>query len=379
MTRYVRSLQGETFVNPFPGIVALEQALGFSIKQRIGSNEGLPIANTSVADQFGERFADLARLYPDPSALALREVVAAQLRLSVEQIVFDAGADSLILLVLRTVCEAGDVVVTSAGTYPTFRYFAEGLGASVIELPYRDWQQEDGSGRLQPDLSGLAEQAHRRNAKLVYLANPDNPTGHVFDETAIQAFRAALPIDTLLLLDEAYSDFHPATADTIPILANTVRLRTLSKAYAAAGLRLGYALAASEWIQQANRLRIHYAVSTITHAVGLILLQDMAYKQRLVDDTLKLRQQLQETLQKESVKQGFLQILPSATNFIAIRYADPATAAAIQKRLWQQQVAVHRPPHPALQHLLRITAGPAALQPEIVAELAGHGLSFGKN
>lgn len=376
MTRYVRSLQSSTVVNPFPGIVALEQALGHPITQRIGSNEGLPIVSAAITEQFGERFAELARLYPDPSALELREVIAAQLQLSVEHILFDAGADSLILLALRTVCEAGDVVLTSAGTYPTFRYFAEGLGAQLVEVPYLDWQLQDRSGRLQPDLDRLAELAQRQNPKLVYLANPDNPTGHVFDEAAICAFRAALPIDTLLLLDEAYSDFHPASGCVTPLLANTVRLRTLSKAYAAAGLRLGYALAEAEWIQQANRLRIHYAVSNIAHAAGLLLLKDVAYKRQLIAETLRLRQQLQEDLRSAAVRRDFLQILPSATNFIAIRYADSATAAAIQQQLWQQQAAVHRPPHPALQHLLRVTASPAALQPDTIAALAGHGLVY---
>lgn len=363
MTRYRRPSPHADIVNPFPGIVALERALGHGIRHRIGSNEGLPYAQPDLQQHFGAAFAELARLYPDPSALALRECIAAQQQLAVDQIVFDAGADSLILLCLRTVCEPGDVVITSAGTYPTFRYFAEGLAARVHEVPYRE---------LRPDLARLADMAQQQRAKLVYLANPDNPTGHFYDSASIDAFRQALPEDTLLVLDEAYIDFAPAAPTKCVVMANTVRLRTLSKAYAAAGLRLGYALADADWVQHANQLRIHYAVSNIAHAAGLLLLQDVTYKQHLIAQTLALREQLSTALTAAAIRPDFLQILPSATNFIAVRYSDPTTTAVIQKQLWQREAAVHRPPHPALQHLLRITANPAALMPELIAVLAGH-------
>lgn len=371
MTRYPHLLPHADIINPFPGIVALERALGHGIQHRIGSNEGLPYASPELSQRFGALFCELARLYPDPSALALRECVAAQQSLSVDNILFDAGADSLILLCLRTACEPGDVVITSAGTYPTFKYFAEGLAARVLELPYQTGTSSNGEPYLQPDLSALAEAARQQRAKLVYLANPDNPTGHLYDVDSIDALRQALPDETVLVLDEAYIDFAPALVVKPGVMANTVRLRTLSKAYAAAGLRLGYAVADVEWVQHANRLRVHYAASNIAHAAGLLLLQDLAFKQQLIAQTLALREQLQAALSAAAVAPDFLQVLPSATNFIAVRYRDTATTAAIQKQLWQQQAAVHRPPHPALQQLLRVTANPAALLPEVVATLAG--------
>ena len=372
MTRYRHPSPHADIVNPFPGIVALERALGHGIRHRIGSNEGLPYTQVELQQRFGAMFCELARLYPDPSALALRECVAAQQQLAIDQIVFDGGADSLILLCLRTVCEPGDVVVTSAGTYPTFKYFAEGLATRVLEVPYREGLTAQGAAYVQPDLAALADAAQQHRAKLVYLANPDNPSGHFYDAASIAAFRQRLPEDTLLVLDEAYLDFTPVDAVSGGVMTNTVRLRTLSKAYAAAGLRLGYALADSDWVRHANQLRVHYAVSNIAHAAGLLLLQDVAYKQQLIAQTLALREQLSAALTAAAVRPDFLQVLPSATNFIAVRYRDAATTAAIQKQLWQQQAAVHRPPHPALQQLLRITANPAALLPELVAVLAGH-------
>ena len=376
MLRYIRSLLSGKIVNPFPGIVALERQLGKSIVHRIGSNEALPMVQAELAARFGTAFGELARLYPDPSALVLRELVAEQLQVSPNELLFDAGADSLILLALRTVCEPGDVVVTSAGTYPTFKYFAEGLGAQIVEVPYRDGIAHGEPTLLQPDLMALAESARQHQAKLVYLANPDNPTGHGFAQAELHQLRAALPEHCLLLLDEAYIDFSSISTSVPTSIAspshwpNTVRLRTLSKAYAAAGLRLGYAVAEQEWISCANQLRIHYAVSNVAHAAGAMLLRDRAFKQQLVQQTLALRQQLAQAITAANAGSGDVVVLPSSTNFLALRYRDPATAASRQQRLWAMQAAVHRPPHPALQHLLRVTACPAALAPDIVAALA---------
>ena len=372
MARYIRSLLNGNIVNPFPGIVALERLLGKSIKHRIGSNEALPLVHPELMARFGAQFVELARLYPDPSAQVLRELVAEPLQLSPDDVLFDAGADSLILLALRTVCEPGDAVVTSAGTYPTFKYFAEGLGARLLEVPYRDGIAAARPDLLQPDLVALAECARQHQAKLVYLANPDNPTGHCFAESELHRLRTALPADTVLLLDEAYIDF--STAPTPPLSLShwpsTVRLRTLSKAYAAAGLRLGYAIAERGWLQRANQLRIHYAVSNIAHAAGAILLRDPTFKQQLVQQTLSLRQQLAQAIVAADGGSDEVVVLSSSTNFLALRYRDAETAAKRQQQLWAMQAAVHRPPHPALQHLLRVTACPAALTADIVSVLA---------
>jgi histidinol-phosphate aminotransferase len=149
--------------------------------------------------------------------------------------VVDAGADSLILLTLRSRINPGDTVVTSAGTYPTFKYFAEGVGAQIVEVPYKD--TPDG---LSVDLGALSAAARQHDAALVYIANPDNPTGHVHTAASITELRKSLPESTTLLLDEAYIDFSPGHALRLSPRSeswqNTIQLRTLSKAYGLAGL-----------------------------------------------------------------------------------------------------------------------------------------------
>ncbi|WP_293760873.1 aminotransferase class I/II-fold pyridoxal phosphate-dependent enzyme [uncultured Aquitalea sp.] len=363
MTRFARHLEHHTIVNPFPGIVKLEAALGHRIKTRIGSNESLPDPVSPLAGEFGKALAELARLYPDPYAHALRQRAAALNGVSADEVLFDTGADSLILLGLRLSCNAGDAVVTTGGSYPTFRYFAEGVGARVLEVPYLT--QGD---RLQPDLKRLAEVARVEHASVLYLANPDNPTGHYWQADDIRALREALPLHTLLLLDEAYVDFCTEAEDAPPAgpLPNTLRLRTLSKAYAMAGMRVGYAIAPAQLIAKADQIRPQFALSSVAQAAAQIVLDDPDYSRRLISHTLTLRHHLSHELYDLG-----LTPLPSHTNFVSVPYADPMQAEAIQRHLLTHGIAIHRPQHPATRHLLRITAHPQATSSRVLNALAG--------
>lgn len=354
MTRFAPHLQDREIRNPFPGLVRLEAMTGCTVTARIGSNESLPLVPEAVLTWLNGPGAELARLYPDPYATALRRKVARLQDVQEEEVLFDTGADSLILLVLRLFVSAGDVVVTTAGTYPTFNYFAQGVGADIHEVPYRD---------LVPDTAALAAAAHARRARLVYLANPDNPTGHVLDKEEIDHLRAALPSDTLLLLDEAYADF--SGQNDTRILPGTVRLRTLSKAHALAGLRVGYMLAPAGIIAKADTIRPQFALSSLAQAVAGAVLDDPAFSAELIRQTLDLRAVLQEALENAG-----LTVLPSATNFLALVFEDSDTAARLQRTLLEAGIALHRPPHPAVSHLLRITAHPQALDPRVLSILA---------
>ncbi|TCW33091.1 aminotransferase class I/II-fold pyridoxal phosphate-dependent enzyme [Gulbenkiania mobilis] len=358
MSRFASHLADHTIVNPFPGLVRLEQTIGRPVTVRIGSNESVAEPTSPLAARFGPALAELARTYPDPYAQVLRARLAALAGVAPEEVLVDTGADSLILLALRLFCAPGDTVVTSAGTYPTFRYFAEGCGTRIEEVPYHEAQ-----GLRRPDLAGLAERARVRQARLVYLANPDNPTGWNASGDAIRTLVEALPEDCTLLLDEAYSDFCIETADRplAGVLPGAFRLRTLSKAYALAGLRVGYAVAPAGWIGKADEIRPQFAVSSVAQAAAAAVLDEPTYSARLVSNTVQLRQTLERVLSDRG-----LQVLPSWTNFVAIRYDSAATAAARQQALWAAGVAVHRPPHPAMQDLLRVTVHPDALQTSIL-------------
>jgi histidinol-phosphate aminotransferase len=146
-----------------------------------------------------------------------------------------------------------------------------------------------------------------------------------------------------------------------------VQVRTLSKAYGLAGLRVGYAVAAESWISKADQIRIQFASSNLTGYLADKVLSHPTFGETLIADTIQLRSQFEQALAAGA--QTEMTVLPSATNFVAIRYPTPADAAARQQALLKQGIAVHRPPHPAMQHLLRVTAGPQALDPFVLSAL----------
>ncbi|BEV72768.1 MULTISPECIES: histidinol-phosphate transaminase [unclassified Paludibacterium] len=358
MSRIARHLQAHNIHNPFPGLVKLQQKLGREITTRLGSNESAPLPLPALTDLLGEQGMLLASQYPDPYAHDIRQLAASLNQVDGSEVIVDSGADSLILLALRLCCNLGDTVITSAGSYPTFRYFAEGCGQRVVEVSLQSGSQ----GQLEADLGALAFNAHQYKAQLVYLANPDNPTGHYHSQAEIERFRQSLPADCILLLDEAYLEFALPGEALSKVMPNTLRLRTLSKAYALAGLRIGYAIGPADLIAKADEIRPQFAVSSLAQQAARIVLQAQDTVHSLLNATIEQRSALSATL----VQHG-LTVLPSHTNFICIHYPDSLIAENVQKRLFDLGVAVHRPSHPAVNHLIRVTV-PAQPLPDFILD-----------
>ncbi len=341
--------------NPFPGLWVLERRLGHEIPHRLGSNEGLDMPHAALRAHFGDALAEHVTCYGDAEALGLRERLAHRHGFDVDTLLVDAGCDSLLALALRTVAPTGTTVVASAGTYPTFGYFARGQGCRLVEVDYR----EDAE-RLAPDLDALAAAAHREGARLVYLANPDNPTGYRHEADDVARLREALPEDCWLLLDEAYHDFRDDADDPIFArpLPGVIRCRTLSKAMGLAGLRVGYAIAEPETLAMMMKVRIHYAVSTLSLAAAEVVLDHPEEVDRHIRDVIERRERLAAHFHALGAD-----VLPSATNFIGLRLPSAELAQRVQADLLEEGKLIARPAHPALGHLLRITAVEDALVP----------------
>jgi len=355
MPTFPEHLRGEGPTNPFPGIRVLERRLGHEIPHRLGSNEGLDMPHRALRAHFGDAMVEHAYCYGDSEALGVRQRLAEQQGIPLEALLVDAGADSLIALALRTVAEPGTAVVATAGTYPTFGYFARGQGCRLVEVPY-----QEAPGRLAPDLEALLAAAWREQARLVYLANPDNPSGHLPAEGAVRRLREALPEDCWLLLDEAYHDFRedadaPFAREVLP---GVIRLRTLSKAHGMAGLRIGYAIAEPETLAMMMKVRIHYAVSTLTLAAAEVVLDHPDETREHIAAVLNRRERLAAHFRALGAE-----VLPSATNFIGLRLPSAELAERVNRELLEAGRLIARPAHPDLGHVLRVTAVADALVP----------------
>lgn len=355
MPRFADHLTGPGPDNPFPGIKVLERRIGREIPHRLGSNEGLDMPHQALREHFGDAMVEHVYGYGDSEALGIRQRLASLYGLPLEATLVDAGADSLIALALRAVAAPGCTVVSAGGTYPTFGYFALAQGCRLVERAYRE-----APGLLAPDFDALLASAQEHQARLVYIANPDNPSGHLHSDDAIRQLRADLPEDCWLLLDEAYHDFRDDADSAFgrEVLPGVIRLRTLSKAHGLAGLRVGYAIAEPETLAMLMKVRIHYAVSTLSQTAAETVLDHHDEVTTHIRDVKQRREEL-----ARHFRQLGAEVLPSATNFIALRLSSAELADRLNQQLLEAGILIARPAHPDLGHILRITAVKDALVP----------------
>jgi len=202
------------------------------------------------------------------------------------------------------------------------------------------------------DLQGLADAAHRTGAKVVYVANPDNPSGSWHPPDAIMALRAALPSDCMLLLDEAYFEFAPGVPPIDPTDPQVIRLRTFSKAHGMAGIRVAYVVAHSYHAQGLNKTRFHFGVNCVAQAGALASLADPTHVDRVVELSAIGRNEI-----SRFVAGLGLRPLPSHTNFVTVDVDSKARAEAILERLLERGVFIRKPGAPPLDGCIRITIG----------------------
>ena len=194
--------------------------------------------------------------YNDPECFDLRNALAAYHNVNPEHLIFGEGIDGLLGLVVRAIVEFGSQVVMSKGSYPTFEYHVHGYGAGLVEVGYKNFK---------PDLIGLVHAANEADARIIYLANPDNPSGFFYNSNSILDFVNSIPEDCLIILDEAYSDYveKEELMDEKIIANNLIRLRTFSKIYGLASVRVGYGISCREVISNLNKIRTHFGVNMI--------------------------------------------------------------------------------------------------------------------
>ncbi len=329
---------------PFKAPEAIERGRGHAFAARLGANESAfgpsPRALAAMAAA-ARRIA----WYGDPEAHDLRAALAERFGLRPAEIAVGSGIDDLLGLFVRLTVAPGTPVVTSTGAYPTFNYHVNGFGGRPVAVPYRADHE---------DLNALLDAARRHDAPLVYLANPDNPMGTWHDAGAVRSFIETLPRDCLLLLDEAYAEFAPADAvpAMTPLDPRVVRLRTFSKAYGLAGLRVGYAIAEEATLRALDKVRNHFGVGRVAQAGALAALKDDDHLAAVIAAVAKGRNAYADL----AASLG-LDALPSAANFVAIDVGGAERARATLERLQERGVFIRMPGVAPLNRCIRVTVG----------------------
>lgn len=330
---------------PFVGPETQERQMGAPFQARLGANESIFGPSPEAIKAMSEATVNVW-MYCDPENHDLRHALAAHHGVAAENIVVGEGIDGLLGLTCRLFLSDGVPVVTSAGAYPTFNFHVAGFGGALHTVPYKN-DCED------PD--ALLQAADETNARLIYIANPDNPMGTVHDAATIQHMIDRVPSGALLCLDEAYIEFaDPGTAPAIDITnPNIIRFRTFSKAYGMAGARIGYAIAEATLATAFNKVRNHFGVSRISQAGALAALNDQAYLESIQKKVIDAREKISDIATANG-----LQPLPSQTNFVTIDCRlDGDFARRVLGKLIETGIFVRMPGVEPLDRCIRVTVG----------------------
>jgi histidinol-phosphate aminotransferase len=329
---------------PFVAPEELARRVGRTSLVRLGANESAfgPSPRAVAAMQAA---LPLVSLYGDPESLDLREALAAKHACKIENIVVGSGVDELLGLMCRTYGAPGDRALMSYGSYPTFRFHVIGHGLELVTVP----PFADGA----VDIDAMLAAARERRPKIVYLANPDNPSGSFVDRDVVARLQAGLPPDALFVLDEAYADF--VTGGTLlpdPIDERTIRLRTFSKAYGMAGARIGYALASREAIAVFQKIRNHFGVNRTAQIGALAALEDRAFVAGVTAEVVRGRDEYHAFAATLGVR-----TLPSQTNFVCFEIGTRQAAEQMMHGLLERGVFVRKPGEGPINGYIRVTVG----------------------
>ena len=330
---------------PFTGPEALERRSGIPFRARLGANESLfgPSPKAVAAMQAA---AGGAWMYGDPENHDLKQALAAHHGVTPAHIAVGPGIDGLLGMICRLTLEPGTPVVTSLGAYPTFNFHVTGYGGSLTRVPYKGDHES---------IEALVSNAKSTGARLIYLANPDNPMGSHHPAAVIEDMVANLPDHSLLILDEAYADLAPP--GTVPTISadhpQVIRMRTFSKGYGLAGARVGYAITNPELALAFDKVRDHFGMGRISKAGALAALQDQDWLKSVQERTIAARIRLSAIARANGLRP-----LPSATNFVTIDCGrDGGYAKTVLAELGKLGVFIRMPGVAPLDRCIRISLG----------------------
>lgn len=286
-----------------------------------------------------EAAAGRLALYPESTSLKLREAAASVYNVPVDHVFAGNGSDDILNILFSACCNAGDEAVAFR---PSYSYYA--TLAAIHDVRYR---MIDFEGEF-----SIPDRLDLNKAKLVFLPNPNAPTGTVFPENEVRRLLAAIP-NGLLVVDEAYADFCGQTA--LPLLKeyeNLVVARTFSKSYSLAGLRVGLGFGRPELLAELEKVRDFYNLDRLAQAGAEAALLDQDWLRHIVDKVAAERDAT-----RDAVREMGLTVHDSGANFLLIRFASDNQARAVFEGLRQRRVLVRYFDTPGLADCLRVSIG----------------------
>lgn len=305
-----------TAPQPRPGILGIASYVpgraslaGQDKVMRLSSNEGALGPSPRAIAAYGEAAREIGR-YPDGGSVGLRAAIAARYGLDAERIVCGCGSDDLIHLMAKAYAGGGDEVLYSEHGFLVHIIAARGAGAEPVSAPETD---------LTASVDALLERLTPKT-RMLFLANPNNPTGTYLARAALERLHAGLPEDVMLVIDAAYAEYVTAAdyepgASLVEAFDNVVMIRTFSKIHALAGLRLGWVYCPAAVADVLNRVRAPFSVSLPAQAAAVAALEDTDFIARSVAHNERWRDWLTAELRALG-----LEVPPSVANFVMVRF-----------------------------------------------------------
>lgn len=346
-------------VKPYiPGkpIEEVQRELGLTDVVKLASNENPYGPSKKVLEAMATAAQEVNR-YPDAGCHYLRHDLAKRLKVDPQQLIFGNGSDELIVLAIRALVNPGDEVVLAKPSFLIYSIASQIEGAVLKEIPLQNFCY---------DLSGM-KAAITPQTKIIFLGNPDNPSGMYFTKVMMEDLLYNIPEEVLVFIDEAYFEYVEAKdyVDSLSLLArysNVMITRTFSKMYGLAGLRIGYGIGHKDFIDVLNRLREPFNVNALAQVAARACLADKAHFKTVAKDVRAQRLYLQEGL-----TQLGLTWVPSHTNFILVEVLPSGKIMA--EKLLHQGVIVRDMHFWGLTTFIRISIGASGENQKLIKAL----------
>ena len=338
---YIRAIAA---YQPGKPISELERELGISGIVKLASNEN-PLGCSPLAVAAMHEAIKTIALYPDGNGFELKDALSKRCGIAHDRMILGNGSNDMLELAARAFLAVGDKAAYSAHAFAVYPLATQAVGATGISVPAINFGH---------DLEAMLKVAVEQQAKLVFIANPNNPTGTFLGEAELLGFLRALPPQILVVLDEAYNEYLPEECryDSVSWLKdfpNLIISRTFSKAYGLAGLRVGYAFADVQVADMMNRVRQPFNVNSMAQAAAVAALQDEAF----VTQTHVLNQRGMEQITQGLSKLG-LEFIPSYGNFISFKIGN---GMKVYRRLLELGVIVRPIAGYDMPDYLRVSIG----------------------
>ena len=341
---YIKNL-----ANYVPGkpIEEVQRELGLDHVDKLASNENSLGPSPKAIEAMANSLSGLHR-YPDISGFELRTKLANRFNIKIENVIIGGGSEGIMSTIMRTFLLSDDEIVSAANSFIGFRVLANASGRKIHWVPMKNYRY---------DLEAMAEKV-TDYTKIIYIANPDNPTGTYITREEFEEFYVHVPERVLIILDEAYYEF-AQSRDNYPDSMtyrydNIITLRTFSKAYGLAGLRIGYGFAHDELIRNLMKVKEPFSPSLIAHTAGSAAMDDIEF----LEKTLAINNDGYIFLQKELTSLG-IETIPSVANFLTSIWETNTQALDITQSLLKKGVIVRNLKAFGWPNCIRISIGTA--------------------